>query len=281
MVTFKQFVQEADRPSRTQKVDVEALTKWAESNASSYLKGTNFFYRGGSGRGARIMIGNSVSESPRKSANTNNNYTLWMDNFEEFAGWPKRSQSFIAIDNWDIAETFGNPSLLIIADDAKVGLTGEEDIWQIRIGKKISIEQWNGSMEAILRHFDIGGNTTFAGLKKALQETTLDDVKSMKPKMFSTEMNILNLFHDTPKATTLYDLWVAYFNPSLFERTSGAKVSSKYGDHVGEIWIEGQVGFVSSVMSDLSSDERAALAQWADDYPNFQKVLVKNWNRDD
>lgn len=276
MITFKQFIRE----SRTKKATVEEIIEWADEHCRHYLEGKHFLYRGGSGKGPSLMLGDSVNlANPRKSANTNNNYTLWMDNHPDFEGWPKRSQSWIATSHWHVAQGFGGVSILIVEDNAKVGIVGEDDLWFKEPYPGLTLEQWAGSMEEILQHFGKGNNQTYAELKKALQSVTADMLSDAVDESSDPHYSLreISSIMNHTGSDTLYDFWDEYLQAGLFEQTNGANVSDIDPD--GEVWIEGKVAFIPFDMSDLTSDERAALAQWSDKYPNFQKNLIKNWNR--
>lgn len=70
------------------------------------------------------------SKFSRKSANTSNHYTLWMDNNRDWAKFPKRSQSIICGANFGGA--YGSPGeryLILPKDGSKIGVAPKEDLW--------------------------------------------------------------------------------------------------------------------------------------------------------
>jgi hypothetical protein len=272
MTTFKQYLSEYTeykKASRTDRATADEIIKWADANASGYLSGKKFLYRGGSGTTHGLMLGNSVTEQGRVSANTNNNYTLWMDNSPLFRGRARRSQSWIGTTKHMDAEEFGHVSIMIVADNAKVGMVGEDDMWHVQIAPKLKTEDWNNQMEQLLTALGLGNNRTYEQLEKSLKAATVEKVMKLSyPK-------IAYLFQ-LDDAKNLYEVWENNFTPDHFEFTTGAKVSK--GPETGEIWVEGVAAFIPSTMSFITSNERAKLAQWSDKYPAFQKHMIENWN---
>lgn len=278
--TFKQFLAE----SRTKVVDVETFIKWADKNASVYMNGPHFLYRGGSGDGGKgLRIGTSVDGKPRKSANTYNNYTLWFDNHPMFKDWPKRSQAWIGSDDRDIAENFGSPALLIVDDEAKVGLTGEVDLWHTPLGldwgsHAMTIEDFNELSESLMTgdHDDIGSLTS------ALKAVDIEDIERHLEDdndEDGSRLRALHTFMEKRKLHNLYDVWEAVMVPSIFaENTKGAQVSGRRSD--GEVWIEGEVGFIPHV-NRLSEKDANRITEWADQYPELLEEIQQHWNTQD
>jgi len=287
ILTFKQFLNEARSPDRTHQVNVMDLMYWADRNASGYLKGKRFLYRGGSGRGWKTMIGNSVSIVPRRSANTNNNYTLWMDYSGLFKDFPRRSQSFIGTDDKTTAAGFGNPCLLIVADNAKVGLVGHEDIWFVEIDPKthMDLEEFNGNMEFALRKLGYGNAKTFDELAKSLKATTMAKLEDAADNESNEDVEkilekvITSIYKNGCK--NMFELWEKLLTPKLFPpNTTGAEVSQH--PTFGEVWIEGECGFISADGSDFDEDTKKAVLDWAQEaYPHFMETLEADWNDHD
>lgn len=273
MQTFKQFLAE----SRTQVVDVEAFIKWADANASAYLGGPYFLYRGGSGTAAKgLRMGNAAKAGrPRESANTYNNYTLWIDNHPSFKAWPKRSLSWIATDDREVAENFGGAALLVIDDSAQVGIVGKGDLWETDLPVKnsrlvVTIEELNGITQQMLGE---KYSKTYEELASALRAHTIEDVEEhLTDKEYYSVM--IEAIHDTMEKNgceNMFELWEYAVSPDIFTgNTTGAKVGNKSTD--GEVWIEGMVGFVPNY-NRLSEADNARLIDWAKKYPEFLREL--------
>lgn len=73
---------------------------------------------------------NSSGMSGRKSANTLNTYTLCMDNFPEWNGYPKRNKSYIcATYNAKVRSFRPNSYLIVPKDSVLLGVCSRDDIW--------------------------------------------------------------------------------------------------------------------------------------------------------
>jgi hypothetical protein len=261
MITFKQFLSE----SRTSIISVDEFTSWADKNAKGYLSGEHFLYRGGSGVGNKgIMFGSSVGDRPRESANTYNNYTLWLDNNPMFKKWPKRSRSWIATDDWDDAETFGSPSLLVVADNASIGVVGEADLWHTEMpGIEWSLEDLNEYTQSLIKT----KSKTYEELITAMKGVSVDDIDN----------DTINHFMKSKKLNDLFDLWDMVLNPHVFTgSTTGADVSHTAAN--GEVWIEGVCGFIPFIKR-LSNEDAEKLTAWAEKYPNLLDEIHQHWSK--
>lgn len=88
-------------------------------------------YRGGDFDGLTngVGFGKSIASTPRKSANTANYYTWWVDNSEAWADYPKRSQSFIGSSSRHVSSGYGEVAFMIPFDNAKIGVCPRNDFW--------------------------------------------------------------------------------------------------------------------------------------------------------
>jgi len=275
MQTFKQFLSE----SRTAVVGVEAFIKWADTNAKVYMSGPKFLYRGGSGDGEKgLRLGSSLGGLPRKSANTYNNYTLWFDNHPMFKDWPKRSQAWIAADDRDIAQGFGSAALLIVHDEAKIGVVGDRDLWDAETKiSNMTIEEFNQVSESLMTD----KHDTYPELVSALKNIDLEDVQRHVEDEGDQSSSIASLYKYMKrlKLDNLYEAWEAVMTPSLFLRnTTGAQVGNHDSD--GEVWIEGEVGFIPTIGRMKEADAKRIM-EWADQYPELLEELQEHWNAPD
>lgn len=270
MQTFKEYLLGEDtRKARTQVVSVADFIKWADSNAQAYLNGSNFLYRGGSGdRQKGLRIGNAAGKgiTPRQSANTANNYTLWIDNHPSFRGWPKRSLSFIGTDDRDVAEGFGGAAMLIVADNAKVGVVGKSDLWETPLPPTdFTIEDLNGVTSYLLED----NIDSYESLVSALKGLGAEEVSASLEGQSRMYDDLLEFIVNSRNLNNLYDVWDALVKPKIFAgKTTGAKI----GNVAGEVWIQGEVGFIPHIQR-LSNEDAQQLAEWVQQYPNLKKHL--------
>lgn len=76
-----------------------------------------------------LYTGDTGIGAPRKSKNTDNYYTLWVDNSREWEKYPKRSRSFICTTSAENVADYGKIFLAIPYDDSKVGIAPASDYW--------------------------------------------------------------------------------------------------------------------------------------------------------
>lgn len=98
----------------------EVSSVWSSSNTQIFRGNKNF------DRPYGIV---HPSEFERKSENTDNYYTLLMDNMEEWKKYPKRSESIVCTSHYLHAKEYGIPYLVLPLGNIKFGIAPEEDIW--------------------------------------------------------------------------------------------------------------------------------------------------------
>lgn len=85
---------------------------------------------------AGVVIADS-NLGTRKSRNTENYYTLLVDNLPAFKGWPKRSKSFITTNSWTLASGYtmgeGMVYLVLPINNTKLAYVNQPDIWDAPI----------------------------------------------------------------------------------------------------------------------------------------------------
>ena len=134
--TFKNFLlTEAPRSAdqahiyRPVTVNDEMLIAWCEEHAPTFLSNISRhpIWRGMGERVEGLIDTNNFN---RKSANTFNHYTIWMDNHSSWEAYPKRSKSLICSTDSDYARGFGSVKLIIPADKNKIGVCSDSDLWE-------------------------------------------------------------------------------------------------------------------------------------------------------
>jgi len=86
------------------------------------------------------FIHGEAGETGRESANTTNHYTILMDTFLPYYGYPLRSKSIIFANNanYDYASSFGKSYAVFPYDSESIGVCQKYDLWQteaFRIGQ--------------------------------------------------------------------------------------------------------------------------------------------------
>ena len=123
---FKQFILTEGRGKAIDEYEAAELFK---KNCKQYKWGEQTFYRGVEGRLLQPYF-IDPSKSERKSANTSNFYTLWIDNSKKWADYPKRSKSLICTTQAQTAAGYGTSYMMIPYDGAKIGVCPSYDMWE-------------------------------------------------------------------------------------------------------------------------------------------------------
>ena len=132
---FKEFIRESKKPTFTKLGAKEAIALmnkhckdalWMLANNSPLYRGTD-----------KVRIKQFAVADPtlttRRSANTSNFYTLFIDNHPKMKGKPLRSKSFIGSRSSDTAGSYGDVSIVIPFDGVQFGDVGHDDIWNLDI----------------------------------------------------------------------------------------------------------------------------------------------------
>jgi len=139
---FKHFIVESDlivdrRPKGEGDFSVRRQSdadwvSWVRKNCKAYLHhaGAHPIYRGFDNVFESISLATKdTNEFTRRSANTANYYTLWVDNAPAWKNFPKRAKSYISTVDHFIADAFGHTFQLFPADTAKIGICPTFDFW--------------------------------------------------------------------------------------------------------------------------------------------------------
>ena len=249
-ITFKQFLSEAavgKRPEfeklKTKKA-IAMLNKYCK-DAIWMLQQNKPFWRGEQHLEHNIVTAGFVTVDPskteRKSQNTDNYYTVLLDNNPLCKAFPKRSRSFIATtDRWNAdAYSYGGTRFIMIPfDGVKIGAINDEDMWDTKIkmfGSSSSIDSYNGRWKRL-------------GLKAS--------VKSFEDfgKKLATSGDAKRKFRDEFGLTTddqaehfMENIWKAYGPESTGFTIHTTK---DVQDAKGEVWVGGPVMYISMDMWD-------------------------------
>ena len=133
MISFKQFLSEKSSDEANlyvaPRMDAQEVIDWCEKNAPKFLANVKSrkirIYRG-----AELQLGViDTNKFNRRSANTVNYYTLWLDNSAKWKEYPKRSKSLICANALHVAESFGDTHWVIPKDINLVGECSSDDFW--------------------------------------------------------------------------------------------------------------------------------------------------------
>jgi len=249
-LSFKDFLYEkpVDKFPTLTHLDVEAAVETLNThckNAIWMLEQDRPFYRGDKGGYAHDLSIHSgfgimdSSKTERVSQNTSNYYTLIFDNIPSMNGFPKRSRSFIMSNDLRYARKFvsGNDEKLMVCipfDDAKIGIVGSEDMWDINIrvfGSLRDVADVNDSYEDI-------------GLSDTNWESFINFDKALKNDESAAFEDFKNAFGEI-KAQQFKRSFIEEINkgyaPSSTGFIKGNTSSIKSYSKNSEVWVGGRV----------------------------------------
>jgi len=133
---FKQFLEAKVKSYDHEPAATHDLVELLDRHCLQALRSAqagNFIYRG-----SRSTLPAGVynpGSGERKSQNTSNFYTIFLDTNPLNDEFPKRSKSFITTNNRYKAENYASGPILYCFpfDDVKIGLVDSDDFWDLRI----------------------------------------------------------------------------------------------------------------------------------------------------
>lgn len=206
-------------------------------------------------------VGDSNQGEPRRSANTHNYYTLWMDNAPEWSKFPKRSRSFICSESEDIADGFGKAFFVFPFDDANIGAAPADDLWHAfdavsHLSWFMKVVHYGlHSLKRVDKSFEIP--ETYPDLVSALRRLTKEHISEMLATDPQNEYirNLLNLLIETPGGKTYEDVFRRVLSTDGFELYTPQ--SYVYKDE-RELWIQGRAVFIAMLQNWNSEEGKIA-----------------------
>lgn len=110
----------------------EAMKLLSSKHSKAYKVHTIDYpiFRGVRGYGEYVYIDPSKSVEPRISRNTNNYYTLMIDNFSNWNKYPKRSKSIICTTDYQYASHMSSKVYRVFPENGSyIGVCPMDDIW--------------------------------------------------------------------------------------------------------------------------------------------------------
>jgi hypothetical protein len=276
MISFKQFI----NGDITRDVSPEEFVKWCETNASAYLNGAKdkHIYRGMPGE-TKVGISDTNGLN-RKSANSLNYYTIWIDNNPAWKEYPKRSKSFICSTNLTTASSYGNDNtfLIIPADNAKIGICPEYDLWmsfkylfkKMGMGNYSTLDNFNSWIHLVMKldseeteEFK-NAQMDYKALVKCLKKVTLKNLTKNLTRKKDFEHFLLAF--ERSGCDNLFDLMQLGFNPlqNGFDVETGA--TYKNPGPSKEVWIQGTCGILKYSEDGLEESDNEVLEDFMTKY---------------
>jgi hypothetical protein len=191
---FKDYLKEQEEKysyphaSPTSKEEVvEWIKQHSKAHVAGLLRGGPIIWRGLSmGREDHPYGLGDTSKFVRKAANTSNFINLLVSRSSKWKDYPKRESAYICTTDLDNANNFGDPYLVIPADDAGIGVVPAFDFWCgfkefDKMFKGGGVEMMNEVLSAICQRFGepIDNSTDYAELTRILRSIWREDLEDM------------------------------------------------------------------------------------------------------
>lgn len=203
---FKSFLNESYKTSITKNKVLDILKTNDENN---------ILYRGMKDGGDYFIIDGSAGS--RKSANTENYYTLIIDEILKNTDFPLRSKSIICTKSRGKASKYGTMYVIIPLKGTKVASVNKKDIWDMHF----NTSETKDSMVDFNYHYsnldlnDDSFDKFIYGLKEVLSHDASyydndykDSIKALKevfPNEYNVEKDVIKLYKSITDQFTLYN----------------------------------------------------------------------------
>ena len=181
----------------------------------------------------KIIYSNpTLRVTDRKSSNTYNYYSLWMDNNPQWSSFPKRSKSLICSTDILTADSYGKPKIVVPLINCTIGICPEHDLWYsfAKVNSLLKLSTW------LYDHFTIqwrnqdNENLTYPELIQKLKDTrpdfTMDhwykDLEDLLKKYGNAE-DVLDIILNPSENNFMLTTW-SQFNKRPDENEDGFEV---------------------------------------------------------
>lgn len=190
------------------------------------------------------------SKHTRKSAHTQNYYTLILDNSPKWKRFPKRSKSIICSTDKRYAGDFGVVYNVIPFDGSIVGVCSKFDIWRsFRDSLENVVGFSNASLEDINGMLSYVYKSTVGGkLSESSFETLKKQINKLPEAIINTRFEGDMFFDEYQKSSfdTLYEFIEHLFDPTRNGFQTVVAPFSEFSNQDREVWTEGPCLLVKS-----------------------------------
>lgn len=219
-------------------VDGNGVLKKYHDVIKSYVKarGDNPIYRGMRDTGTYVLgTGNEIS---RRSANTENYYTLIIDEDPSWSNYPKRSKSFICSTSLNRSLGYGSLYVAIPLENQPIGVCAEIDFW-VSFGDP-SPADINTGLSILSKDTGVPLSTTNGNVFK-------DDLAKLS-KSLEIHQNI-SIPYDIKyigfnRGDNLWNVYSSFMEPSKNDFMVTNNIASIPDNR--EVWMSGDVLFIKS-----------------------------------
>jgi len=280
MTKFYQYIWENYGKSRVELISESDAKESVRYNCKKSIKSTPI-YRGTNSFNSEYGFGDTNNASKlRISANTDNYYTLIIDNSQPWSSFPKRSKSFICSTDLQEARAYGGRDTyrVIPFDGTPIGICPAGDIWDSfkDIG---GLRIFNGAINLAAKASGPAErkmNTDHKFLLKTFDSIGKDYIEKNQNPSWSINLTsrLRKLFDDFAKSGKSFSDYL--INVAFDPKKNGFKLK-KAGNQLpkeNEVWFEGKAVFIK--MNELEEIEDKyggdlsgpKLDKWANDIDN-------------
>lgn len=229
--------------------DIQSIIQKYEPILKEYYYSDIMIFRGMKDTSPIILgDGNNMN---RKSANTQNFYTLILDNSPEWKDYPKRSKSFICSLSKNNASGYGVPFVAIPLENQPIGVCPEEDFW-FSFGSP-SPNTINGDIDYLnhtCRIIDsscpkLTKNNTYDEFKTIISRMDEIVIKNLETFMKDSNdyraLNSLGYFNKP----NLLELLMNHYDPTEHDFIVVDNYKSLDESFENEVWFSGKVLFIN------------------------------------
>jgi len=174
---YKQYlIHEGRSKEITQDQAFEIIYRKCDQAWQAY-QNNKIFFRGLNKAGEYLFI-DPKSGKPRKSANSDNYYTLLVDNSPLWKKYPKRSESIIGTSSYRYATNYGEVYEVFPYDNSKIGVAPQNDFWfsfSNGLGSGNSLNFLNFKLKKLFNQYDVTiKDNNFNDFKKSLDRLDVE-----------------------------------------------------------------------------------------------------------
>lgn len=222
---------------RTKELDVESAIKILKEQCKSAIRRViqEPIYRGVQSQYKPFTLGDMSNAEPRKTKDSKNYYTLWIDNSPAWEIFPKRSKSFICSNNLNTADSFRKggtkPVLVIPYDNAKVGVCPNSDLWDSfsdNLPPNTDLSEFMKYCQRIFMLLGYSEPTTFNELKSITSKITEKVIVDAIIKKVTSSNDILSILMYLDPAHILSEKDVIDLNKDQLREHIKLKIDMEY-----------------------------------------------------
>lgn len=273
-----EIIIEGKLPHRTSTTSMLEAIDFIKINCSEivqrYKKNRKRIYRGipTASYNDFFFFGNT-DISKRKSRNTENYYTLIMDNSPIMKEFPKRSESFICSSDASYASNFGKLTIAFPVNGTKIGICPTSDLWDTSQKKyDKSFANINELITKLFSHFNIKKNeNNYQHFRTSIEElqTKLSN-KSNLNKIYDLYDSEFNFIQKMIKSKDLNKFFESVYLDYEFELQTTKNFNPPNNR---EMWFSGQCVFI------YASERIHIGPEKASDYVKYLKAGGPKINR--